>query len=130
VAGRSWTSDQLRTGPSLTPILSPGKAAEIIAAQAREAVEARGRLNFAVSGGHTPWLMLRILARETVPWERVHLAQVDERVASPADVAACRIDFANWLTRLPNRLRKMALVLATRETTSTLTRGGLPAPAS
>src|ERR687887_121948 len=57
------------------------KAAAIIAAQAREAVVARGRFIFAVSGGHTPWLMLRDLAGETVPWEAVHLVQVDERVA-------------------------------------------------
>jgi 6-phosphogluconolactonase len=35
----------------------------------------------AVSGGHTPWLMLRGLASEDVPWESVHLVQVDERVA-------------------------------------------------
>jgi 6-phosphogluconolactonase len=53
----------------------------MIAAQAREAVVARGRFIFAVSGGHTPWLMLRELAGEKVPWERVHLVQVDERVA-------------------------------------------------
>jgi 6-phosphogluconolactonase len=61
------------------------KAAEIIAAHAREAVEARGRFSFAVSGGHTPWLMLRVLAGETVPWEQVHLVQVDERVAPVGD---------------------------------------------
>src|SRR5262249_52973328 len=35
----------------------------------------------AVSGGHTPWLMLRALAGEDVPWERVQVVQVDERVA-------------------------------------------------
>ncbi|HUE15418.1 MAG TPA: 6-phosphogluconolactonase, partial [Planctomycetaceae bacterium] len=57
------------------------KAAVIIAAQARDAVVARGRFSFAVSGGHTPWLMLRALAAEDVPWKAVHLAQVDERVA-------------------------------------------------
>jgi len=37
----------------------------------------------AVSGGHTPWVMLRNLTREEVPWDKVHLAQVDERVAPP-----------------------------------------------
>ena len=57
------------------------KAAAIIAAQARDAVVARGRFIVAVSGGHTPWLMLRHLAGEQVPWEAVHLVQVDERVA-------------------------------------------------
>jgi 6-phosphogluconolactonase len=57
------------------------KAAALIAAQARDAVVARGRFSFAVSGGHTPWIMLRALAVEDVPWKAVHLAQVDERVA-------------------------------------------------
>ena len=42
---------------------------------------AGGRFTMAVSGGHTPWLMLRALANEEVPWEGVHLVQVDERVA-------------------------------------------------
>src|SRR6266513_3163351 len=57
------------------------KAATIIAAEARDAVEARGRFVVAVSGGHTPWLMLRALAGEKVPWEELHIVQVDERVA-------------------------------------------------
>jgi 6-phosphogluconolactonase len=57
------------------------KAAQIIAAEARSAVAARGRFVMAVSGGHTPWKMLRALADEKVPWENVHVAQVDERVA-------------------------------------------------
>jgi 6-phosphogluconolactonase len=35
----------------------------------------------AVSGGTTPWQMLRALARDDVPWSRVYVAQVDERVA-------------------------------------------------
>jgi Glucosamine-6-phosphate isomerases/6-phosphogluconolactonase len=37
------------------------KAAAIIAATARAAVTARGRFIMAVSGGRTPWLMLRAL---------------------------------------------------------------------
>ena len=57
------------------------EGAAIIAAQARAAVAARGRFIWAVSGGHTPWLMLRNLAGEEVPWSGVHVAQVDERVA-------------------------------------------------
>jgi len=57
------------------------RAAAIISAAAREAVLARGRFVFAVSGGKTPWLMLQALASEDVPWDRVHLVQVDERVA-------------------------------------------------
>jgi 6-phosphogluconolactonase len=57
------------------------KAAAIIAAEARDAVVARGRFILAVSGGHTPWIMLRALAGEKVPWEELHIVQVDERVA-------------------------------------------------
>jgi 6-phosphogluconolactonase len=59
------------------------KAAALIAAAARQSVSARGRFIMAVSGGHTPWLMLRTLAGEDVPWEGVHVVQVDERVAPP-----------------------------------------------
>src|SRR5262245_5397818 len=57
------------------------KAAAVIAAAARQAVAARGRFVMAVSGGHTPWVMLRALADEDVPWSSVHIFQVDERVA-------------------------------------------------
>jgi len=39
----------------------------------------------AVSGGKTPWIMLRDLAQEDVPWNRVHVVQVDERVAPEGD---------------------------------------------
>jgi 6-phosphogluconolactonase len=56
-------------------------AAALIAAEARAAVAARGCFSVAVSGGQTPWQMLRFLAREEVPWEGVHVLQVDERVA-------------------------------------------------
>jgi 6-phosphogluconolactonase len=57
------------------------KAAALIAADARSATSARGRFVMAVSGGHTPWVMLRALADEDVPWKNVHVVQVDERVA-------------------------------------------------
>jgi 6-phosphogluconolactonase len=57
------------------------KAAAIIAASARTAVAKRGRFVVAVSGGRTPWVMLRALAEEDVPWKDLHLVQVDERVA-------------------------------------------------
>jgi 6-phosphogluconolactonase len=59
--------------------------AGLIAADARAAVGARGRFIVAISGGHTPWRMLRALADEQVPWEGVHVIQVDERVAPAGD---------------------------------------------
>jgi 6-phosphogluconolactonase len=61
------------------------RAAERIAQVAREAVAERGRCALAISGGTTPWRAFRSLAGEDVPWDRVHLFQVDERVALSGD---------------------------------------------
>lgn len=61
------------------------RAAGVIAADARAAVAARGRFVMAVSGGQTPWRMLRDLAAEDVPWSGVHVVQIDERVAPAGD---------------------------------------------
>ena len=61
------------------------QAAAIVAEEARASVDARGRFVLAVSGGSTPWQMLRALAGEFVPWDAVHIVQVDERVAPPGD---------------------------------------------
>ena len=63
------------------PAAVAAEAAKVIAREGRGAVAARGRFTMAVSGGHTPWQMLRALAREDVPWSSVYVAQVDERVA-------------------------------------------------
>jgi len=60
------------------------RAASLVAQHARAAVKERGQFTFAVSGGHTPWVMMAELAHEDVPWPQVHVLQVDERVA-PAD---------------------------------------------
>jgi 6-phosphogluconolactonase len=57
------------------------EAARIIAAESRAAVAARGRFVVAFSGGRTPSQMLKALADEDVPWQHVHVVQVDERVA-------------------------------------------------
>lgn len=57
------------------------RAVSIIAEEAWEAVAARGLFVIAVSGGHTPWLMLRGLADAGIPWPAMQIVQVDERVA-------------------------------------------------
>lgn len=57
------------------------RAAAFIAENARQAAAARGRFIVAVSGGRSPWAMLRAFSDERVPWERIHVFQVDERVA-------------------------------------------------
>ncbi len=63
------------------------RAAALIAGEARAAVQTRGRFTLAVSGGRTPWQMLRELAHEDMPWSHTHLFQVDERVAPAGDAA-------------------------------------------
>jgi len=60
-------------------------AARVIAAAARQAVRDRGRFLMAVSGGKTPWAMLKDLASEDVPWADLHVFQVDERIAPDGD---------------------------------------------
>jgi len=61
------------------------KAAAIIAVEARSAIAERGRFVIAVSGGHTPWAMLKVLAREDLNWRDVMFVQVDERIAPAGD---------------------------------------------
>jgi 6-phosphogluconolactonase len=60
------------------------EAAAWLADQARRAIEARQRFSLALSGGRGPHRMFEALAKESVPWDCVHLFQVDER-AAPAD---------------------------------------------
>ncbi|MBU6221889.1 MAG: 6-phosphogluconolactonase [Planctomycetes bacterium] len=60
-------------------------AARRIAEAARRAAGSRGRFLMAVSGGKTPWAMLKDLASEDVPWAAVHVFQVDERFAADGD---------------------------------------------
>jgi 6-phosphogluconolactonase len=60
-------------------------AARTIAVEAHTAIAVRDRFTLAVSGGHTPWIMLRQLASQDVPWAGVHVFQVDERAAPNGD---------------------------------------------
>jgi 6-phosphogluconolactonase len=85
-----WSGESNDGNPMKIEVLSDansvaGEAAAIVAAESRAAVAARGSFVFAVSGGHTPWQMLRALAGEEVPWPGVHVVQVDERVAPSGD---------------------------------------------
>ena len=60
-------------------------AADHIAARARAAVSEHGRFCVALSGGRTPWKMLKRLVGMELPWNGVHVFQVDERVAPDGD---------------------------------------------
>lgn len=46
-----------------------------------------GPFHLAVSGGTTPRRMFALLAAMDLPWERVHLWQVDERIAPDGDAS-------------------------------------------
>lgn len=59
------------------------RAAEAVATRLERAIEVRGWATLAVSGGSTPAGFLGALADRKLPWERLHVFQVDERVAPP-----------------------------------------------
>jgi len=85
VSGAGPDQDILRTEILPDPGAVAIRAAERIAQVARETVTERGRCALAFSGGTTPWRTLRALAGQDVPWDRLHLFQVDERVAPSGD---------------------------------------------
>ncbi|MGQ9919717.1 MAG: 6-phosphogluconolactonase [Desulfobacca sp.] len=63
------------------PVSAAQAAASIIAVQADQAVAQRGRFLLALSGGRSPWEMMRYLAALPLPWSQVQIFQVDERQA-------------------------------------------------
>jgi 6-phosphogluconolactonase len=94
-----------------TPQDVAAAAAGFISACAREAVAARNSFTLALSGGSTPWPMLNRLAEEDLPGERMHIVQVDERVApdgSPdRNLTHIREQFTDRIAFLPERLHGM-----------------------
>jgi 6-phosphogluconolactonase len=60
------------------------EAAIYIADRIRENVARKGSFTMAISGGRTPWEMIKELAKEDLHWEKVFLFQVDERIAPDA----------------------------------------------
>ena len=101
------------------------RAADIVAASAREAIEARGRFTFAVSGGRTPWAMFRDLADEDVPWGKVGIWQVDERIAPDGDADR---NLTSLLPMIPSGadLRPMPVTEADLEAAAARYAGSLP----
>jgi 6-phosphogluconolactonase len=60
------------------------RAAELVAGVAAQSIAERGRFAFAVSGGSTPGAMFAALYGR-MPWDKVTIFQVDERVAPDGD---------------------------------------------
>jgi 6-phosphogluconolactonase len=62
-------------------------AAELVVAQAREAISLRGRFDWVLSGGRTPHALYALLGsvafRHHVDWQRVHFFWGDERCVPP-----------------------------------------------
>lgn len=87
-------------------------AAEAVTETIRSAVVTAGCASIAVSGGHTPRGMYRLLARHPyatrIPWDRLHLFWVDERLVSydhPAsNFGTARTDWIEFLPRAPGGL--------------------------
>ena len=95
------------------------RAAVVIMKEARVAVAARGRFVMAVSGGHTPWLMLSTLSRMDMPWPAVHVVQVDERVAPAGDadrnLTHLRESLLDHTTLAPEQIHSMPVEAADLE---------------
>ena len=76
-------------------------AAHHIERRLRRALDTAPTATLAVSGGSTPAPMLRALAGADLPWESIHLFQVDERIApaghadrNATQLATCLLDAA------------------------------------
>jgi 6-phosphogluconolactonase len=72
----------VRAGPDLTEV-----AAGVLVRSLADHLRDKRRVSLALSGGRTPWLVLRSLARTDLEWNRVDIYQVDERVAPAGDPA-------------------------------------------
>jgi 6-phosphogluconolactonase len=66
-----------------TPEGAAARAADHIIETLGEALRERPHATLAVSGGSTPKLMFKEMARQPFDWTRVHLFWVDERVVPP-----------------------------------------------
>lgn len=58
----------------------------------RDAIRVRGSATLALSGGSSPLEAYRLLATETLDWNKIHVYWVDERAVDPSDT---RSNYAN-----------------------------------
>jgi 6-phosphogluconolactonase/glucosamine-6-phosphate isomerase/deaminase len=69
---------EVRHGPK--PIVAARSAADHVALLVSDAVEARGGATVALSGGTSPSSLFDALSTIDLPWDRVEIFQVDERL--------------------------------------------------
>jgi 6-phosphogluconolactonase len=82
-------------------------AADWLRDEIEAAVAQRGRCVLALSGGRSPWEMLVALADEPLPWDRLQVVQVDERVVQADDERRNALHLAGELL-VPGRLPRSA----------------------
>lgn len=82
-------------------------AADWLRDEIEAAVAQRGRCLLALSGGRSPWQMLTALADEPLPWDRLQVLQVDERVVPADDERRNALHLAAELL-VPGRLPRAA----------------------
>lgn len=90
-----------------TPTDVARSAADWLRDEIEAAVAQRGRCLLALSGGRSPWQMLTALADEPLPWDRLQVVQVDERVVPANDERRNALHLAAELL-VPGRLPKGA----------------------
>ena len=82
-------------------------AAAFLASHLRDLANNKRRVSLAVSGGDTPWPMLRTLARADVPWQQLDVFQVDERIVPMEHPARNLGQLTESLVALPVKLHAM-----------------------
>lgn len=82
------------------------EAANYVADRIKENLAKKNFFTMAISGGRTPWEMIRELAKEDLEWEKVFLFQVDERIAPDGhpDRNLTQLFKSIENTKLPTRL--------------------------
>jgi len=104
-------------------------SADYLAEQITATLGTKATFSMAISGGRTPWEMLRHLAQAELPWERVHLFQVDERIAPEGHAdrnltqllqAIAGTEMATRLHSYPMPVNEANLVLAAQQYADTL----------
>ena len=102
-------------------VISPGPLARFAIAQTRAGRRVGGQLNIDDVTSHycqyrrgIGQVSLGEVDEATGTWTQI---LVEDRSSTPADIAAVRIDFQNWLELLPQRHRHVAELLSTGETT-------------
>lgn len=85
----------------------PRVTADHLEAATRAALDRRGAAHLGLSGGRTPWVAFQAFGLRRLPWERVTLWQVDERIARDGDPARNAVGIEQAFERLGVTLQLM-----------------------